>query len=315
MTVTLTEARALFGDYLSHEKRVSGHTVAAYGRDIIEFERFLDKAELPTAPDRIEATSVRAFLTHLYEKCSPATIGRKLASLRSFFRFLVNREWVPHNPAAEVRTPRIPEKLPGLVSIDEAVAVAEADVGDHPSALRDTAIVEVLYGSGLRVGEVSGLDLGALDLAQGTAIVLGKGKKQRVVPLGGKAMQALEAYLAVREQVVQSGRIADKRALFINRGGTRLGVRSIQRMVRERGIAVGTRISLHPHALRHSCATHLLEGGADLRVIQDLLGHTSLSTTQRYTHVNIDSLMGVYDGAHPMARKPKEKRDVHHRIR
>ncbi len=305
MTVTFDEARVLFGDYLTHEKRASGNTVAAYGRDLEELGRFLENAGLPSAPDRMDTVGIRAFLSHLYGKCSPATIGRKLASVRSFFKFLMRRELVSRNPAADVRTPRIPRKLPDFLTPDEANGVIEGDFGDHPAALRDTAIVEVLYGGGLRVSEARGLDLDRVDLAGGTARVLGKGGKERVVPLGRKAVRALEAYLAVRDRIVRKGRTADAAALFINPSGDRLSVRAVQRMVRRRGLGAGTRVSLHPHALRHSCATHLLEGGADLRVIQDLLGHASLSTTQRYTHVNIDSLMGVYDTAHPLSHKPK----------
>jgi len=305
MSLTMREARALFGDYLAHEKRASGNTVAAYGRDLLEFERFLEKAELPSQAGAVDSSIVRVFLSHLYGKCSPLTVGRKLAAIRAFFKFLVNRDLVAENPAVRVRSPRAQRKLPDFLSVDEAVAVAEKAAGDSAAARRDTAIVEVLYGGGLRVSEVHGLDRGDVDLASGIARVLGKGQKERVVPLGRKAVEALDAYLPVRADVARGGQPLDDDAMFISRGGARISVRSIQRMVRKRGLAAGTRVSLHPHALRHSCATHLLEGGADLRVIQELLGHASLSTTQRYTHVNIDSLMGVYDRAHPLSLKPK----------
>ena len=306
MSLTLDKASALFIDHLSGERRVAVRTVEAYRRDIRGFGVFLEDNGIGSEVDTLGVSAVRMYLASLYEVCAPSTIGRKLAALRSLFKFLMTQELVRSNPAEGVKTPKNPSRLPVFLSVDEAVAVVEADLGEANLCARDKAIVEVLYGGGLRVSEASGLDISDLDMSTGCATVLGKGGKTRVVPLGRKALSAVTAYLAVRDAVVRKRRVPDARALFINRDGTRLTSRSIQRMVRRRGLFVGTRESLHPHALRHSCATHLLEGGADLRVIQDLLGHASLSTTQRYTHVNIDGLMGVYDRAHPFSRRKIE---------
>jgi integrase/recombinase XerC len=314
MIATLDHALDLFLTYLAHERRVSHHTVNAYRRDITGFIAFLEEEEMPLVPSEVETRHVRAFLARVYDTCQPSTMGRKLAALRSLYKFLMMRDLVAKNPAKAVRTPRAPRKLPNFLTVDEAMAITDLEDDGTPQGIRDRAVMEVLYGSGLRVSEVSALDLGAVDLGAGTARVLGKGNKMRMVPLGRKAREALQQYLEKREQVVRKGRARDPDALFLNRDGGRLSVRAIQRITRKRGLAVGTRSAAHPHALRHSCATHLLEGGADLRVIQDLLGHASLSTTQRYTHLNIDGLMAVYDGAHPLSHRGpkgyKRKRDT-----
>jgi integrase/recombinase XerC len=304
MDRTMTQASELFLAYLANERRVSPHTVEAYRRDITAFIAFLESKALFLSPDDVESAHIRMYLAQVFDTSSPVTMGRKLAALRSFFKFLMAREIVSGNPAATIRAPRAPRTLPDFLTVDEAMAITDHADDDTPAGLRDRAVMEVLYGSGIRVSEASQLDLSAVDLAGGTARVVGKGQKMRVVPLGRKALAALRDYLAVRDRVVREGHPPKSDALFLNRDGGRLGVRSIQRVTRRKGLAIGARISVHPHALRHSCATHLLEGGADLRVIQDLLGHASLSTTQRYTHLNIDSLMAVYDGAHPLSRRP-----------
>jgi integrase/recombinase XerC len=313
MTVSLDTARTLFGEFLSSERRFSKRTVSAYDSDIRQFNAFLQEMGLPDDVTAIDAAAIRMFLSTLYENDQAATLGRKLSALRSLFRFLVLRNLTSTNPTEAVHTPRIPQKLPDFLSVDEAIAVVEAEYGSEAICARDKAILEVLYGGGLRVSEVTLLDQTDIDRSTGCARVHGKGSKIRVAPLGRGAMAAIDAYLGLRDRVVRSNRTADQEALFINRDGTRLSVRSIQRMVRSRGLMVGARAPLHPHALRHSCATHLLEGGADLRVIQDLLGHASLSTTQRYTHVNIDRLMGVYDQAHPLARRKPDKERIEKR--
>lgn len=303
MSISIESALEQFLEYLASEKRVSANTIDAYQRDIEGFIGFLAQAGLPRAVASVESPYIRTYLSTLYERCEPTTIGRKLAALRSIFKFLVVRGLAVHNPAAAVRTPKKPAKLPHFLSVDDAQAVMEAETRDPHISARDRAVVEMLYGSGLRVSEAVGLDRADIDLSACTAVVLGKGNKQRVVPIGRKAVTALQTYLDVRELIPRKkARFrTDEGALFINRDGTRLSVRAVQRMVRARGLMVGAKESLHPHALRHTCATHLLEGGADLRMIQDLLGHASLSTTQKYTHLNIDNLMGVYDRAHPLS--------------
>ena len=308
MTLSLCTARRQFLDYLAFERRVSLNTQTAYERDLAEFEAFLEKNGLAADAAAVESAHIRTFLASLYETCEPTTIGRKLAALRSLYKYLVTNDIVSRNPAAAVRTPKKPAKLPHFLSVDDAHAVMEAETDDPHLSARDRALVEILYGSGLRVSEAVGLNLGDIDLSEGIATVLGKGGKQRVVPVGRKALEALKKYLEVRTLIPKKKKGIPETpgpALFISREGRRISVRTVQRMVRNRGLLVGAKESLHPHALRHSCATHLLEGGADLRTIQDLLGHASLSTTQKYTHLNIDNLMGVYDRAHPLShRKP-----------
>ncbi len=309
MTRAADHACDQYRDYLEHERRMSKRTVEAYSNDVQEFLWFLAEGGHSIEPTEVDVNAVRAFLAHLHGKNSASTIGRKLASLRGFFKFLKRRGVVQENPAAAVRTPRVRRKLPRFLSVDEAVGLAELEAGENPAARRDAAIVEVLYGGGLRVSELTALDLNTIDLDSGTARVVGKGGKERIVPLGSKAVRSIQAFLPVRHLLVGKGHQPSDRALFINRSGRRLSVRSVQRLVRKRGLVAGARESINPHALRHSCATHLLDGGADLRSIQDLLGHASLSTTQVYTHVSVDSLMKVYDKAHPLAHIQVPRKD------
>lgn len=301
MSVTMERARTLFREYLTHEKRVSPRTVTAYDRDVKGFAEFLHATGRPDDVTTIDITAIREYLAQLYGKAAAASIGRKLASLRGLFKFLKQRCLCTDNPAAQTRTPRIRRPLPRFLSVDEAIAFVEMDRGDRPAAKRDAAIVETLYGGGLRVSELTGLNVDSVDLGSGIAKVTGKGGKERIVPLGKAAARAIIAYQQVRPLLIRKGKKGDEHALFLNRDGGRLSARSVQRMVRKRGLALGTRESVHPHGLRHSFATHLLDGGADLRTIQELLGHASLSTTQTYTHISIDGLMQVYDKAHPLA--------------
>lgn len=307
----MDQATALYLTYIEHERRFSQRTVEAYGGALREFCRFLEEKDLPDDPAGIDSTHVRAYLAGLYGKNGPASIAAKLAALRGFFSHLKKKGLIDSSPAAAVRTPRVKRKLPGFVSVDEASRLADIDWEDSPAGARDKAMVEVLYGSGLRVSELCALDLDSIDLDSPGVRVRGKGGKERLVPLGRKAVEALKNHLRQREAVVVvKNKMAHAEALFLNRSGGRLSVRSVQRMVARRGIHVATRENVHPHSLRHSCATHMLDGGADLRVIQELLGHASLSTTQRYTHVSIDGLMEVYDKAHPKARQEDgEKRE------
>jgi integrase/recombinase XerC len=287
---------------LSHERRLGNKTVATYKPAILQFIEFCFENNGNTEPGGVDATLIRAYLAQLYGANGPATIAKKLAALRGFFAYLKKCKVIESNPALDIKTPKVPEKLPVFMSVDEADRLAEQGWEAGPSGLRDKAIVEVLYGSGLRVSEAQGLDIGDIDLISKTVRVMGKGNKERMVPLGRKSVESLKGYLRVRVKLVKQGNFVDPSALFINSRGTRLSVRSIQRMVKKRGILTGARELLHPHALRHSFATHLLGSGADLRVIQELLGHSSLSTTQKYTHVSIEGLAKVYDEAHPFAR-------------
>lgn len=305
----LTKTIAEFVEHLSGERRASVHTVAAYRRDLGQLEAFL-RARLDRAPRLEDVTklSLRAWLGDLARGCSPNSLARKLASVRTFYRYLERQGMVRKSPVALIATPKVRRKLPAFLGVDAAAQVMQAPL-EYPSEreverLRDTLILELLYGSGLRVSELVSLDLSQISLETSQARVLGKGKKERIVPLGSKTLSALEAYLPRRGELGSSRTGAcDPQALLLGRGGRRLGVRRVQTLVRRYGALGAGRPDLHPHALRHSCATHMLEGGADLRVIQEMLGHSSLSTTQRYTHLSLDRLMRVYDQSHPLARR------------
>ncbi|MBI3203643.1 MAG: tyrosine recombinase XerC [Myxococcales bacterium] len=307
----LARALSRFAEHLAGERRASAHTVQAYASDLAQLSSFVRaKSKRALGPEDIDKLTLRAWLGELSRTRSPTSIARKLASVRAFFRYLAREGEVRENPAELLATPKVRRKLPAFLSVDAAAQVMDAPA---PSArttpseqARDRLMLELLYGSGLRVSELSGLDLDAIFLEQGEIRVLGKGRKERIVPLGSRARAALEAYLPLRPELRHPKSDAqDPRALLLTRRGTRLGVRRVQVLVQRYGALAAGRPDLHPHALRHTCATHMLEGGADLRAIQEMLGHSSLSTTQRYTHVSLDQLLGVYDRAHPLAKKKR----------
>lgn len=297
-----------FAQYLADERRSSERTVETYVRDLNGFRQFVIEEGLTPDARELDIVALRRFLSSLFQRHQKSTLARKLSALRSFFRFLLRRGMIETNPAAGLRSPKVPKSLPRFMTVDQAFRVVDAPQKERGRPLllrvRDRALVEVLYSTGVRVSELTSMDLADCDLAQGEARVMGKGGKERVVPLGKDAVQALRAYLPVRSEVLASGqkRRTEPEALWISQRGRRLSARQVQNLVRRYGTAGAGRNDLHPHAVRHSCATHLLDAGADLRSIQELLGHSSLSTTQRYTHVSIDRLMEVYDRAHPLAR-------------
>ena len=284
---------AAFLRHLAVERNASAHTLRSYRSDLTDFQRFLaDRGIAGVAA--ADSRAVRAWLADLHARgLDPASIGRKLAALRSCGRFLVRRGVIERNHAREVRGPRPPRKLVSFLPIDEATQLVEGRAVAGASRPRDVAILELLYASGLRVSELSGLDLDALDRTDRAVRVLGKGRKERIVPYGDKAALALDAWLA--ERGPQPGPV------FMSTRGRRLGVRSVYTIVRRSARAAGITRPVSPHTLRHTFATHLLDRGADLRMIQELLGHSRLSTTQRYTHVASDQLMKTYDRAHPRA--------------
>lgn len=296
-----------FVDHLALERRASRHTVEAYQRDLVQFAAHARGIEGgPLAPDAVTRLMLRQYLGVVSEGVSTATVARKLAAVRAFFRYLVRAGRLRESPAESVSTPRVRKRLPAMLNAESAAEVMAAPAGapgNDASRARDAALLEVLYGSGLRVSELVKLDLANVSFGDKSVRVLGKGKKERVVPLGTKAEAALRAYLARRTELCHPKTGAqDAVALFLGRSGARLGVRWVQKLVHRYG-ALGTgRPDLHPHALRHACATHMLEGGGDLRAIQEMLGHSSLSTTQRYTHLSLDRLLEVYDKSHPLAR-------------
>lgn len=286
--------------YLEIERNLSVHTLRAYRHDLLEFLRFVksqtDTDAGPVAPERVDVLLLRRYLARLHKRNCRTTIGRKLSAIRSFFRYLVRQGALQVNPAETVATPRRERYLPKVLTVDEMFALIQAAASDEPLTVRDRAILELFYSSGLRVGELAALDVGHVDLAEGLVRVRGKGDKERIVPVGRMARQALDRYLVAR------GAPRQDQPLFLNYRGERLSARSIERNLKKWLLRAGILKDASPHALRHSFATHLLDGGADLRAIQELLGHASLSTTQKYTQVSLDRLMDVYDRAHPRSR-------------
>ncbi len=300
---------ARFESYLRTERRSSPRTVVTYVRALNELHAFREKQDMPLDATRLHVSALRGWLASMFEDSSNATLARKIATLRSFYRFLLRKGLARDNPAAVLKTPKVKRTLPRFLTVDEAFRVVEAPkddaARDDSLRLRDAAMLELLYAAGVRVSELAGLRLH--DVEGRTVRVLGKGGKERIAPFGGAAASALDAYLAARPNLrsPKTGE-QDREALFLGRFGTPLTTRQVQNVVRRYGALGAGRGDLHPHALRHSCATHLLDAGADLRSIQELLGHASLSTTQRYTHVSVDRLMEVYDRAHPMAHDDED---------
>lgn len=288
---------AEFLDYLRHEKNASPHTVAAYERDLRQVAAYLKEREVRW--DKAGNVVLRGWLAGLHEKKrQKSTIGRKLAALRSFYDFAMRRRWIADNPARVLSRPRLEKKVPSFLSEDEAATLLDLPSSDKPIDLRDRAILELFYATGIRVSELVGIEAADLHFGERLVRVRGKGKKERLVPFGRKALETMEEYRRARPALAAGGGKGGE-AFFLNYRGGRLTTRSVQRMVRAhiRRTAVTRKIS--PHSLRHSFASHLLGRGADLRVIQELLGHASLATTQKYTHVDLTQLIGVYKKSHP----------------
>jgi integrase/recombinase XerC len=299
-----------FDNYLFAIKNASLHTRRNYHSDLTQFFAFLRENETTiwdqgeVALNKINPSIVRGFLAYLLQKNSKTTTARKLAALNSFFRFLIKEGFTASNPVQAISAPKPEKVIPSFLSVDEIFSLI--DQPDHEKDLgrRDRAILELMYSCGLRVSEVVSLNLGDLDLSQGNLRVKGKGDKQRMVPIGTKALEAIQDYLTVRSSLEAKRKDQGKYpALFLNHRGERLTTRSIGRMISGYARFLTMFRPVHPHAIRHTFATHLLDAGADLRAIQELLGHSSLSTTQKYTHVSIDRLMEVYDKAHPRAKR------------
>lgn len=290
--------------WLTFEKGYSRHTVAGYQHDLLEFAATIaDGIPVQT----IDAGSVRQFVVSLHGKNNAATVARKLSAMRTFFRFLQRQKVVAADPLSGISGPKIDQLIPVFLTVDEVFLLMETPNEKDTFLLRDRAILELLYSTGVRVAELVSRDLHHLDFDSEMLRVRGKGNKERLVPVGRSAREAVLAWLSHRQQLMREragrGLALEKEALFLNSRGSRLTTRSVERIVRAYGERAGIPQTVTPHALRHSFATHLLEMGADLRSVQELLGHASLSTTQRYTHLTLDHLAEVYDKAHPMARK------------
>ena len=296
-----------FINYLGFQKGYSDHTIRNYRIDLGQFLAFLmekrglsveEKASLDLKS--VDFLTIREYLGNLYSNYKRTTIARKISALRSFFYFLERKGLALGNPAADISTPRQGKYIPTHLPVDEMFRLLEGPDRDKPLGLRDLAILEVLYSCGIRVAELVGLNLSSIDFDQRLVRVLGKGNKERIIPIGRQALKAVENYMEATISIREKTQGEKKDGpLFINFRGGRLSTRSIGRIIKRYGAECRLMTEITPHSLRHTFATHLLDGGADLRSVQELLGHVSLSTTQKYTHVSLDRLMEVYDKAHP----------------
>jgi integrase/recombinase XerC len=291
-----------FARHLLQERGLSPRTAEAYVRDLEALTRYCRERGLEGWPT-LDDEHLRGFAAWRHRQgAGGRTIQRALSAVRAFYRFLQREGEARRNPGAGVAAPRSPRRLPEVLDTDQVASLLELD-GADPLAVRDRAILELFYSSGLRLSELVGLDLVDLDLREGLVAVTGKGRKRRIVPVGRMAREALERWLAVRQTITGPG----EEAVFVGQRGPRLGPRAVQRLVERRALARGLGASVHPHTLRHSFASHLLESSGDLRAVQELLGHADISTTQVYTHLDFQHLARVYDQAHPRARRGGKK--------
>jgi integrase/recombinase XerC len=295
---------AWIGRYLAHlrtERRLSPHTEAAYRRDLGSLADFCEREKIP-GWKQLDNFHVRTFAAREHKDgLGPRSVQRRLSALRGFFNYLIREKVIDSNPAADIRAPKAARRLPKTLDVDQVATLLNLPAKDA-LARRDLAMLELLYSSGLRLSELAGLDVADLDLADRTVRVLGKGAKTRVLPVGKKAVAALRDWLGERKTLLGGGAGG---ALFVGKNGNRLGARAIQRRIGRWATASDLNVPVHPHLLRHSFATHLLESSRDLRGVQELLGHADISTTQIYTHLDFQHLARIYDESHPRARRRK----------
>jgi integrase/recombinase XerC len=283
-------------EHLKYERNASPHTISSYRRDLLQFHAFLAARKIRFS--QISNVVIRSFLAELYARSEKkSTIARKLAAIRSFFQYAISRKWLTDNPAKVVATPKQEKPVPSFLSEEEMTVLLDLPQGNKPLEVRDKAMLELLYATGIRVSELVGMDLDDLNFEERLIRVKGKGKKERLVPFGQLAAQSLRTYLQ-RRGLINQGRI-EAQALFLNYRGERLSPRSVQRLVTRCLQQTALKRKISPHSLRHSFASHLLSRGADLRAIQELLGHESLATTQKYTHLDLKQLLQVYKKSHP----------------
>lgn len=296
--------------HLETERRLSPHTLSAYRRDLQSLIAFARRRSI--AVEQLDSHSVRQFAAQCHRRgLSPRSVARRLSAVRRYFAYLLRSRVIGSNPAVDVQAPKPARRLPSTLDADQMASLLGAEDGGpspggdaaaeerDPLKVRDRAMLELFYSSGLRLAELAGLNLGDLDVADCTVRVTGKGNKSRIVPVGGPARAALKAWLAVRAEMAASS----EQAFFISRRGTRLAHRTVQERVRKWARRRGTPVGVHPHMLRHSFASHMLESSGDLRAVQELLGHASISTTQVYTHLDFQHLAQIYDKAHPRAKR------------
>ena len=300
----LTEYIERFIIWLTDEKGYSPHTIVNYRRDLLEFA-YVAGSEIDVK--EIGTHIIRNYIYSLNTKNKSSSVARKLSALRTFFKFLEQESLVTKNPMGSISRPKQEQHLPVFLSVDEVFSLLESPGDEETFGLRDRAMLELLYSTGMRVAELVGCDMTSLDFDTEMVRVTGKGNRERLVPIGGPALKALRDYFVQRDVQLktrlQQGKKFDREAVFLNSRGGRLTTRSVERLIAAYGLKAGIDKPVTPHVLRHSFATHLLEMGADMRSVQELLGHASLSTTQKYTHLDMVHLMRVYDKAHPRARK------------
>lgn len=300
--MTLERELNQFLEHLEFEKRYSPHTIKNYRRDLESLTSYLTDHGV-TQWTNVTAKTIRSFVANRHRKGSGGkTISRQLSAIRSFYHYLQRLDLVSINPALDIPAPKSGKKLPAALDI-ENIEQLLSGTDKNPLAIRDRAMVELMYSGGLRLAELVGLDINMLDLSSGTARVTGKGSRERQVPVGSAAISALKLWLQVRGEVAN----ADEEAIFTSQRGSRIAPRTVQQRMRHLAKQQGLEQHLHPHKLRHSFASHMLESSGDLRAVQELLGHADISTTQIYTHLDFQHLAKVYDNAHPRARKKKLK--------
>jgi integrase/recombinase XerC len=298
------ESVSEFIEHLRVQRRLSEHTLKGYQTDLCQLVGFMDDRQ----NDLLDAdqSDLRAFLAFRHREISARSMCRKLAAIRGFYRFAKRRGWLEDSPAERIRSSEDPRRLPIFLDRDEIAGLLASLDTKTDLGLRDKALLELLYATGMRVSELVGTDVEDADLKSRTVRVMGKGGKERLIPFGRQAKLDIARYLSARERLLARSKKAPTKALFLNRLGGRLSARSVRRLLDKAILKAGILLDISPHVLRHTFATHLLQAGADLRAIQELLGHTSLSVTQGYTHVEMQQLLEVYDRAHPRAKGEKK---------
>lgn len=302
--MTIDEAIDKFVGFLKFERDCSVHSVTAYAKDLSEMAIYADEENCKDDIKELDYFILRGFVASLYDKkLAKSSIERKISALKSFFKFLYRNGILDENPARMLKFPRKEKHLPSVFNIDDIFNLLELPDKSTPMGMRDALILELLYGTGMRVSELVGLDRSMVDLNGLRILIRGKGKKERLTPIAPELADMIKKYYSVMYDIPAKDKIIDSDAVIINRLGTRMTDRTVRRVVEAYLKKAGLPLDYSPHSFRHTFATHLLEGGADLRSIQDLLGHESLSTTQKYTNMNLGALLKVYDETHPMAKK------------
>ena len=302
--MTIDEATEEFINFCRVERGYSDHSIVAYSKDLTELANYIDDEKIEDNISKIDFFVLRGFVASLYDReLSKSSIERKISTLKSYFKFLYRKGILAENPARMLKFPKKEKYLPQVFNIDDIFNLLDLPDKKTPMGLRDALILELMYGTGVRVSELVGLDKTDIDFNGLRILVRGKGKKERIVPLAEELASMIKSYFKVMYQIVAEGRTVETDAVIINRLGSRMTDRTVRRVVEQYLTKAGLPLDYSPHSFRHTFATHLLEGGADLRSIQELLGHESLSTTQKYTHSELNSLLKVYDETHPMAKK------------